>query len=133
MASWIGMEARSFSAAAFSGEPITVRPSIEPGADEAVLVVYGSNGSEVQRRQISATADAVEWDGMLDNGNQAPDGNYSFKVESMALGDIIGTSPAETYARITEARVENGETVFVLDSGAKVSAPDVSALREARL
>ena len=133
MASWIGMEARTTSAAALSGEPITLRPTIESGADEAVLVAYGPTGAEVQRRQIPTTGELVEWEGILDSGDLAADGNYTFKVESLSLGEITGISPAQTYARITEARMEGGATVFVLNSGATVTASDVSALREARL
>lgn len=133
MASWIGMEARTTSAAAFSGDPITVLPTIESGADEAFLIAYGADGSEVQRRQIDTTGEALTWTGILDDGSLAVDGNYSFKVESRSVGEITGTSPAETYARITEARRVGEDTVFVLNSGDTVTASEVSALREAEL
>lgn len=133
MASWIGMEASSISPATYTGDPITVRPVIEADADEAVLVAYGPNGSEVQRRQISTNGEPVEWDGILADGSLAPDGNYTFKVESMSLGQIIGESSAETYSRITEARLQDGATLLVLNSGATVSASEVSALREQRI
>ena len=131
MAAWIGMEARTTSAAAYDGNPITVLPAVEAGADEAVLIAFNAQGAEVQRRQISTTGEAVDWNGMLDDGTVLPDGNYSFKVESRAFGETIGTSPAETYARITEARRQGNETVFVLTSGVSVTAEQVSALREA--
>jgi flagellar basal-body rod modification protein FlgD len=133
MASWIGMEARSTSAAAFAGDPITVLPKIEPGADEAVLIAYDSNGAEIQRRQIDTSGEPLDWTGLLDDGSLAPEGNYSFKIESRALGEISGVSQAETYARITEARREGDDTIFVLNSGATVTSSDVSALREAQL
>lgn len=133
MASWIGMEARTTSSAAFSGDPITVLPKIEPGADQAVLVAYGSDGTQVQRRQIDVTGEPLEWTGVLDDGSLAPEGNYSFKVESLSIGEITGTSPADTYARITEARRVGNDTVFVLNSGDTVTAEQVSALREAPL
>lgn len=133
MASWIGMEARSTSAAAFAGDPITVLPKIEPGADQVFLIAYGSDGAEVQRRQIDTNGEPIEWSGVLDDGSVASEGNYSFKVESRLIGEITGTSDAETYARITEARRVGADTLFVLNSGDTVTASEVSALREASL
>ena len=133
MASWIGMEARSTSAAAFAGDPITVLPKIEASADQAFLIAYGADGTEVQRRQIDLDGEAIEWSGVLDDGSVAPEGNYSFKIESRQIGETIGTSSAETYARITEARRVGADTLFVLNSGDTVTASEVSALREAGL
>ncbi|WP_282061336.1 flagellar hook capping FlgD N-terminal domain-containing protein [Roseobacter litoralis] len=133
MAAWIGMEARTTAPVAFDGSPITVLPKSEAGADEAYLVAYGPDGSEVQRQAITPGTDPIEWFGLDDNGTALPIGNYSFVVESRAVGQAIGTSPAETYSRITEARREGTDTVFILNGGSPVSAADVSALREASL
>lgn len=129
-ASWIGMEARTMSPAAFDGAPITILPSVEAGADEAVLLAYDASGQEVERRQISTSGGPLEWSGTRADGSVLPNGNYSFKVESLGLGQVIGTSPAETYARITETRRQGNEAVFVLDSGTTVTAAQVTALRE---
>lgn len=133
MAGWIGMEARTTAPVAFDGSPLTVLPDSVAGADEAYLVTYGSDGTEVQRQQITPGKDPVEWVGINDNGVALPIGNYSFVVESRSVGQVIGTSPAETYSRITEARREGADTVFILNGGSPVSASDVSALREASL
>lgn len=130
MASWIGMEGRTTSAVAFEGDPITILPNVDPGADEAVLVAYAADGSEVARQQISITGEALEWSGVLGDGSILPAGNYSFKVESLSLGKTVGVLPAETYARITEARRQGDDVVFVLNSGETVSSSDISALRE---
>ena len=131
MAGWIGMEARTTSAAAFDGTPLTVLPTVEAGADEAVLIAYGPQGNEVDRRQIATTGEPVEWTGVLNDGTTLPSDSYSFKVDSRALGETIGLTSAETYARITEARRQGSDTVFVLNSGDTVTASEVSALREA--
>ncbi|MEM9575703.1 MAG: flagellar hook capping FlgD N-terminal domain-containing protein [Pseudomonadota bacterium] len=133
MAAWIGMEARSTAATSFAGDPVTILPKIEPGADQAMLVAYDPDGRVVQRRQIETDGEALEWTGILDDGSLAPEGNYSFKVESLQLGEITGTSSAETYTRITEARRTGEDTVFVLNSGATVTAGEITALREAGL
>lgn len=133
MAAWIGMEARTTAPVAFDGSPLSVLPKSEAGADEVYLIAYGTDGTEVQRQQITPGTDAVEWAGTNENGGPLPIGNYSFGVESRAVGQVIGTTPAETYSRITEARREGADTVFVLNGGSPVSAADVSALREASL
>jgi flagellar basal-body rod modification protein FlgD len=131
MAAWIGMEARTSAPVSFDGSPISVLPKSEPGSDEAYLIAYGPDGSEVQRQQITPGTESIDWLGLDDSGALLPTGNYSFVVESRAVGQTIGTSPAETYSRITEARREGTETVFILNGGSPVSAADVSALREA--
>ena len=130
MAGWIGMEARTTAPVEFDGTPLTVVPSPDPGADEAVLVVYDDAGNVVQRRQIATDGIPIEWDGVSADGSETAPGAYNFAVESKALGEVIATTPAESYARITEARQQGGETVLVLSSGAAVSTSQINALRE---
>ncbi|MEM1074883.1 MAG: flagellar hook capping FlgD N-terminal domain-containing protein, partial [Pseudomonadota bacterium] len=132
MASWIGMEARTSQPVAFDGSPITVLPSIESDADEAVLIAYGPEGQEVGRQQIPTDNAALEWAGVGADGQPLAAGTYSFKVESRALGTAIGTSTAQSYGRITETQRLGTETVLVLESGAVVNAEAVGALREPR-
>lgn len=131
MASWIGMEARTTGAVGFDGAAISVLPKVEAGADQAFLLTYDENGTEVQRRAIPTTGEPLEWTGVRDDGSILANGNYTFKVESRQLGDIMGTSAAESYARITEARRNGVETVLVLNGGSIVTAEAVTALREA--
>ncbi|WP_299672768.1 flagellar hook capping FlgD N-terminal domain-containing protein [uncultured Roseobacter sp.] len=130
VAGWIGMEARTTSAVPFDGSPLTVTPKTVAGADEAVLIAYNADGNEIDRRQISTSGDPVEWAGRASNGTAFPEGLYSFKVEHRAVGQTLSVTPAETYARITEARREGADTIFVLEGGTTVTADDVSALRE---
>lgn len=131
MAGWIGLEARTTAAVPFDGTSVTILPKTEAGADEAVLVVYNASGSEVARRQISTGSAPVEWDGKDSTGTEVPVGSYSFVVESKSGGTLVGSYPAEAYARITEARQEGGDTVFVLDGGSLVASNQITALREA--
>ncbi|MFK7744675.1 MAG: flagellar hook capping FlgD N-terminal domain-containing protein [Roseobacter sp.] len=130
MASWLGMEAKTTAPVAFNGTPLTVLPSSELGADEAILIAYDETGAEVQRQQISTGTTPVEWQGLDNNGTPLPDGLYRFAVESRAIGEPIGTSDAATYARITEARLAGTETVLVLAGGSTVPTSSISALRE---
>ncbi|MFV2051309.1 flagellar hook capping FlgD N-terminal domain-containing protein [Aliiroseovarius sp. YM-037] len=130
MASWVGMEARAAAPTQFDGTPIELTPKPAANADAAQLVVRNAAGDEVQRFDIPVTDDPINWAGVGDDGTPVPSGAYSFEVESYSGTEALGTTPIETYARITEARSENGQTVFVLDSGAKVEADDITALRE---
>lgn len=130
MASWIGMEARTTAPASFGGEPLTVFTSIENGAEEAILISYGQDGSEVQRQQIPTDTSELHWTGIASDGSVLPAGTYSFVVESRIAGQTTSTKNAETYSRITEARSQNGESRFVLKGGSLVTADDVLALRE---
>lgn len=130
LAGWIGMDARTTAPVPFDGTPLTVLPKVDPTADEAYLIAYGADGSEVRREQIPTGSTEVEWLGRSDFGTTLSSGNYSFAVESFAVGQSLGTQPSETYARITEARRQGGDTVFVLNGGSTITSGDVSALRQ---
>ncbi|MGJ8618573.1 MAG: flagellar hook capping FlgD N-terminal domain-containing protein [Sulfitobacter sp.] len=130
MANWIGMEARTTAPVQFDGSLITINPNPAAVSDEVFLVVYDSTGQEVQRMSIPVSAEPVEWAGVSDDGTPFESGLYSFEVESRANGDLLLKDPAETYARITEARTQAGETVLILEGGSAVLASSVSGLRE---
>lgn len=130
MAGWIGMEARTSAPVRFDSSSLTIAPASEAGADEAVLVVYDASGAEAMRQQIAVGNAPFEWSGIKTDGSQLPPGNYSFAVESKSLGVTTSTIPAESYARITEARRQGEETQLILNGGSSVSASQVGALRE---
>ena len=130
MASWIGMDALSTAPTQFDGTPITINPNPVATSDEVVLVVYDSDGTEVQRQQLPVSAIPVEWAGVSKDGTPFPPGLYSFEVESRAEGEILVTDKAETYSRITEARTQDGQTVLILESGVAVLTTAVSGIRE---
>ena len=130
MATWIGLEARTTAPVPFDGDSLSVFTKTEPGADEAILIVYGQDGSEIQRLPIPTDATEFQWTASTSDGSDLPAGTYSFAVESRSAEQIVSTEKAETYARITEARSQNGEARFVLRGGSIVTADDVVALRE---
>lgn len=132
MANWIGMEARTTAPVQFDGSPISITPNPAAVSDEVFLAVYDSNGSEVQRNALPISSEPVEWAGVSDDGTPFETGLYSFEVESHAKGELLLSDPAETYARITEARTQAGQTMLVLEGGTTILASDVSGLREAR-
>ncbi len=129
LANWVGMEARAKAPAYFYGEPVAIWPSPDPLADKAVIVVKNGFGNEVGRYEIDVSTDPVSWSGKDDSGNALPDGLYTFQVESFKGDALTRTTQAEVYSLITEARMENGETVLILLGDAKIKSSAVQALR----
>ena len=128
-AGWVGMEARAPVAAYYDGSPITLAPQPALTSDQAFLVAKNESGSEVQRTQIPISHDTLEWSGLLSNGT-APDGLYSFTVESYSNGALTSSNPVEVYTPIIEARSRDGGAVLVTEGGVEVPASSVTALRE---
>lgn len=129
-ANWIGMEALVQGPAAYDGAPITLAPNPPITADEVTLIVTNAQGTEVQRLAMPLGAEPYVWDGRKPDGSQLEFGEYSFEIESKSNGDVIVTEPALSYARVTEARIENGDTLLVLESGYMILANNVAGLRE---
>lgn len=129
-ANWIGLEALVTGPANFEGDPITVAPNPPITADMVELVVYNDTGSEVQRISLPVSADLYEWDGRDADGNLLPYGEYDLRIESSANGEILAEDPALTYTRVTEARIDNGATLLVLQNGYMIDAANVVGLRE---
>ncbi|MEL6464891.1 MAG: flagellar hook capping FlgD N-terminal domain-containing protein [Pseudomonadota bacterium] len=129
-ANWIGMEALVQGPVRFEGAPITIAPNPPIAADEVTLIVTNAQGTEVARRALPVSASPYDWDGLDNSGATLPFAEYEFRIESAANGEVLLTEPALAYNRVTEARVENGTTLLVLDSGYLVSALDVTGLRE---
>lgn len=130
MADWVGKEARAPVPGHFDGSPITVAPNPAAVADKVELVVYDSDGNEVQRSEIPRSAEPLEWAGVNSGGTPFPNGNYTFNVESFANGEVILNEVADVYSQVHEVRSENGQSILMLEGGIAVLASDVSALRE---
>lgn len=129
-AGWIGREARTTAPVPFDGTPIEIRPNPAAVADEVSLIVRDGRGAEVQRLPLPVSAQPVEWAGVASDGRPFAQGLYSFEVESRAQGQVVLSEPVETYARVTEARLVDGEPVLVLQGGSIVRVSDVTGLRE---
>lgn len=131
LASWVGMEARAPAPAFFDGsDPITISPNPAAVADRVELVVYDEHGVEVQRNVIPVSAEPVQWEGLDEDGNPLPEGTYSFAVESYAKDELILAEQAETYSRVTEAQVLNGDIILILQGGQAILSTSVSGLRD---
>ncbi|SMX40289.1 flagellar hook capping FlgD N-terminal domain-containing protein [Octadecabacter ascidiaceicola] len=130
MADWVGKEARAAVPAQFDGSPITIAPNPASVADKVELVVYDTDGNEVQRSEIPKSTDPIEWAGTDTDGTPFPAGLYRFQVVSSSNGEVVLTETADVYTRVQEVQSENGNSVLLLEGGISVPASDVSALRE---
>lgn len=129
-ANWIGMEALVQGPADYDGDPVTIAPNPPITADEVTLIVTNAQGTEVQRLAMPLGAEPYVWDGRKPDGSPLTYGEYTFQIESKANGEVLVTEPALSYSRVTEARIENGETLLVLNSGYMILANNVAGLRE---
>ncbi len=127
---WIGMEALSTAPVYWDGNQVTVAPSPASAADKAELVVYDANGAEVQRIALPLSDAQYQWTGTGADGTPLVPGVYTLKVESYANNELLSSEPASSYARITEARLEDGGTTIILAGNISIEASAVSGLRE---
>lgn len=131
IAGWVGMEARVPASAKFDGAPITLVPKPMSTADEAHLIVKNADGKIVQKNKIELSGGPLNWAGVNSTGTPFAKGVYSFELENWSEGKLLETKPVDVYTRIVESRKDDGKLQLILESGAKVSADEVSALREA--
>ena len=129
LAGWVGMDARISAPVGFQGSPVTLHPMPALLADEAWLVVRDQAGNEVSRDQIALDGAPITWAGTDAGGSPLPDGAYGFEVENHSGGSLLGTTPVEHYANVTEAQNIEGNLILVLEGGVHVFASDVIALR----
>lgn len=131
LSGWLGMEARTPAPVAFDGNPVALSPTASPLADRAVLVARNALGAEVHRQDLPLPPRPLDWAGFDAAGRLLSPGRYSFEVESYSGEGLIAVDPVETFSRVTEARLEGGEILLVLDGGAEVPAAAITGLRAA--
>lgn len=128
--SWIGMEALAKAPVRFEGQPIVLRPELNPSADKSYLVVTNFNGQEVERRALGADTKQVTWTGVSQSGGSHPHGTYSFAVESHKEGEDVKTTTALAYSRVEEIRTQGTNVTLRLSDGSEVVASDVTGLKQ---
>lgn len=129
LAGWVGMEGRAAAPVYFGGAPVSLAPKMPTGIDQATIVVRNEQGVEVSRSAIPVSDEPVLWGGTDNGGAPLPNGVYSFQLEARAAGELVSLAPVQTYGLITEARIEEGQTMLVFESGAVVPAATVGAVR----
>lgn len=133
LSGWVGMDARVAAPAFFDGEPITIYAEPPATADAAILVVENGAGEEVFRSSIDVKSGTFQWTGNGIDGQQVPTGLYKFKIENYANEALISADIAQVYSVVTEAKIDGGDMVVVLQGGAEVPASQITAIRDAGL
>lgn len=129
LASWIGMEARTTGATTYAGGAITLEGAAPALADKADLVARTPDGTEVGRMPISPDDGVHTVVPRAHDGQPLAPGAYSFAIESTGAGRPMTPVDAARYVPVREALVESGQTVIVLDGGARVPTATISGLR----
>lgn len=127
---WIGREALVAAPAQFSGTALSIRPAIETGTSAASLEVRDSQGSVVDAIPLNLDGEDVQWTGIDSNGAPYPHGSYTFHVVAENNSAALPETQAAVFARVTEARVEQGTTKVVLSGGVAIPTAEVLSLRE---
>lgn len=130
LAGLVGLDARVPGPVTFDGAPVSLAVAEKPGAQRADLVVTDGAGAEVQRLPLPPGKNEVVWSGLKADGTLFPFDEYQLFVESFS-GDVpIARDPAQSYGRVTEAQISEGQVVLVLRGGRTVQAASVTALRK---
>ncbi|SFS19167.1 flagellar hook capping FlgD N-terminal domain-containing protein [Yoonia litorea] len=130
LAPWVGKEVRATVPVRFEGEPVTLYPRTDGFADQWEVSVRDAKGEEVRRLTVDPDTDTAVWDGLRYGGLMATDGTYTFQAIGLSNGQIVSEGEVETYARVTEARIDQGNQILVIEGGARIPLSDVTALRE---
>lgn len=129
LAGWVGMEARAVGPALFDGSPVTLKPEPASGAERTFVVVRDAAGSMVDRIEIPVSDQPLQWAGVGPGGAAMPSGHYTFNLQSLSQDKVLADEPMAVFAEVVEARVEDGETILVLEAGNEVAASQIDALR----
>lgn len=87
-------------------------------ADSVAITVYNAAGEAVRRDNLGATPAGIRgfaWDGLDNAGNPAPEGRYTFRVQTLTAGTA---GEAQTLAVATVGGVSRGDNGLELDLGA---------------
>jgi flagellar basal-body rod modification protein FlgD len=109
------------------GGPVGCDVSLSRDAADVVVTVYDSTGGFVktfESQNLAAGEHTLMWDGKDKDGNQAPDGSYTFEILAAdANGDEIG---AQTFFTGTVDKVTFiNNTPFLISEGQKIALGDV--------
>ncbi|TVS04104.1 MAG: hypothetical protein EA407_05430 [Rhodobacteraceae bacterium] len=129
MGSWVGREALTSAPVQIDDMPKRlVLPEI-PGADRADLVLSDGSGRVVGRFAVDPNARELVFEAPLEGeGALAPDA-YKITVEGFRASEALGAFPVKSYARVEEARYEEGQVILILEGGNRIASDDVLGLR----
>ncbi|WP_170571685.1 flagellar hook capping FlgD N-terminal domain-containing protein [Ruegeria atlantica] len=129
LANWIGMDVQTTGAFHFDGEPVALSAQAAAAADNAVMVIRNSTGTEVERVSVPVTQTEFSWAGTASDGSPLPTGSYSATLESYDSEELLSAQPAAAFNQVVEAQVGEDTVLLTLESGEVVPARAVTAVR----
>lgn len=131
---FIGKNVKSLGDSVYLAEdvPAEIHFELADEASEVVIHIYDSSGDFVQTidcGSLNAGEQSIEWDGTDDEGNELPEGSYTFEVMATdADGEEIATT---TYMvnKVTGVTFEEGIT-YLLAGDLKIPIGNVIEVRE---
>ncbi len=116
-----------------NGQAVTAVTNLPTGADSVTLSVSDSKGQVIKTtaydKQLPGDMN-VTWDGTDDQGNQAPDGTYTFAINAIVAGS--NTKPTfstmATVKSAASAGTSDNTWLLNVDGGKSVSLSDVKMI-----
>ncbi|SDD91011.1 flagellar basal-body rod modification protein FlgD [Paracoccus isoporae] len=125
---WIGRQVRTTGPVHFGDAPIEMALTPRTGADDAILVAMDAAGRRVAEDRVGAGAGRVDWFGRDDAGNRLPAGIYSFTLESLRGGEVIGSTPVASYAVVEEVQSDADGISLILQGGVRATPDQIEGL-----
>jgi len=129
LASWLGAAVQAAAPVLFDGSPVALTTTPTPDATQSSLVVRNQAGDVISRQPVDSADKQISWNGLDLNGVTAPEGLYSFTVESANGTEILPTQQAAGFTKVEEVRIDGDAPVLVLQGGDTVGLDDVLAVR----
>ncbi|MEQ8936412.1 MAG: flagellar hook capping FlgD N-terminal domain-containing protein, partial [Amphiplicatus sp.] len=124
---WIGKEVQTPSETArFSGEPLSFKLPADASGE---IVVRNASKEVIYRHPVESGAGDFVWSGEKTDGTSAAHGDYTVKMEKKGADGVVKTTPVESVANVTEARLIDGAIRLILDNGSIVDPASVTAVR----
>ncbi len=128
VADWIGKEARVEGVLRVDGSTLALQTDVPATATRSELVVRQGD-RDVARIDLGRSDGEMSWSGRDARGSALLPGDYSVSVEHFSGTSSLGETPAVSYARIAEARIEGGDTRLITASGQVLGTDQITGLR----
>lgn len=105
--------------------------SLASAASKATITIQDANGNTVASfaAPTASGANNVSWNGLDNNGNQMPNGSYTFSVNATdSSGNAVAASSPIVFAQVTGVQTNTDGTLELLCGSLSVASSDVEAL-----
>ena len=117
----------------FQGEKSVILPFyLDKNAQSSILRIYDSSNSLIRQMNLGPLlkgSQAVEWDGIAEDGAQAAKGIYRFEINGYDNQYNRFKGETQTEGMVTGVNFENGETILTINGGKKVFLRDVKQFK----